>query len=550
MAQTMIQKLKQSRTFGFLRCLFLGVLLLFTWAIHVYHLGILQKPSVTPISADKPSAGQWIGKEKFGINQLILTGTPFERGVAAGQLTGQLLFRQETELTTQFHRFFPHPWLRRVFEVLATRWFWGIDKWLEPGVVEEMYGVSLSASHDFDYLSDPLTRQAIYHGLHEVGQMMVDQKTEDFGCTVAAVPSKKAWIIGRTFDFEGGRTFDSEKLMKWVFPNKGYAFVSVIWAGMVGAVTGVNEKGVYISLNAAGSRDFSRYGTPSTLVLLKALQSAATADAAVQIIRDAEMFITDIMVVSDRTSGKLYRIEKSPKRTEVIELHAAAMIANHLIGATWEGDTINQFRKYELTSSARTERGEHLLAVLKAKGTTDPKDLRPAVLAILRDKGESNGHPLHLGNRRAIDALIATHAAIYDEGNNYLYVSTGPSLAGQFPGFDLTESFRRRTPVTVDVLPRDPLVSDEMYAAVHQSSQEISLAEHQIHFKNCAAARQALVAARGNFSESSDYYEAFGDYNDICATDLSAAKIAWQKSLALVPAYPKQVRELQERLKK
>ena len=546
----MIHKLKRSRIFGFLRCLSLGTLLLFTWAIHVYHLGILQKPNVAPLAADKPSAGQWIGKEKFGVNQLILTGSPFARGVAAGQLTGHLLLRQETELTTQFHRFFPHPWLRRVFEVLATRWFWGIDKWLEPEMIEEMYGVSLSASHDFDYLSDPLTRQAIYHGLHEVGQMMVDQKTEDFGCTVAAVPSRHAWIIGRTFDFEGGRTFDSEKLMKWVFPDKGYAFVSVIWAGMVGAVTGVNEKGVYISLNAAGSRDFSRYGTPSTLVLMKALQSAATADEAVQIIRGAEMFITDIMVVSDRTTGKLYRIEKSPKRSEVIELHAPSMVANHLIGATWEGDSINQFRKYELTSSARTERGEKLLAALQAKGTTKPEELRPAILAILRDKGESNGHPLHLGNRRAIDALIATHAALYDETSNYLYVSTGPSLAGSFPGFDLTESFRKRTPVPVDTLPRDPLVTDEIYSAVHQASQDISLAEHQIHVKNCAGARQALEAAHNRFSESSDYYEAFGDYNEVCERDLNAAKTAWRKSLYLVPAYPKQVRELQARLKK
>ena len=64
-------------------------------------------------------------------------------------------------------------------------------------------------------------------------------------------------IIGRNFDFEGGRIFDDEKILKWVFPSNGIPFVSVIWAGMVGAVTGVNASGVYISINAAGTVCFN-----------------------------------------------------------------------------------------------------------------------------------------------------------------------------------------------------------------------------------------------------------------------------------------------------
>ncbi len=75
-----------------------------------------------------------------------------------------------------------------------------------------MYGISRSAPRKYDYLADPYTRQVAYHGLHEVGQMMVDQGFEEgMACTVIAVKRGRQWILGRNFDFEGGRIFDKEK---------------------------------------------------------------------------------------------------------------------------------------------------------------------------------------------------------------------------------------------------------------------------------------------------------------------------------------------------
>src|SRR5262245_814082 len=272
---------------------FLLLLVLFTWGVHVFHLGVITSEGLpTPEKLPQDLGGaRWIPKEKAGINQLIIFGDPFTRGYATGKLTSYLMFQQEATLIREFYRLFPNPLLRNALILGLLRWYWGIQEYFEDWMLEEAYGVSLSASREFNFLLDPFSRQIAYHGLHEVGQLMIDRGVDAMGCTVFAIPHKGSWVIGRNFDFEGGKIFDDEKILKWVFPDKGFAFVSVTWAGMVGAVTGVNENGVYISINAAGSTDFGRFGTPSTLILVKALQFSRTADEARKIIENSKMFI-------------------------------------------------------------------------------------------------------------------------------------------------------------------------------------------------------------------------------------------------------------------
>ncbi len=536
------------RVLAILRVVALLGLLVLTWGITIFHVGVFPVPSP---EAEGPHTSQWIGKEKYGVNQLVLTGGAFERGLAAGKATASLLFRQEKELTDQLRDFLPSRLARDVFFIGVIRWFWGAEKYFEPWTTREMYGVSKSASHDFDELGDPLTRQIAYHGLHEVGQLLVDQGSEDMGCTVAAFPYGSSWIIGRNFDFEGGRVFDSEKIMKWVFPSpgQGNAFVSVIWAGMVGVVTGVNEYGVYISLNAAGSRDFRRQGTPSTLVLLKALQFSKTALEAVQVLKEGTMFITDIFVVADHSSRKIYRVEKSPQHTEVLAYEQPLLVTNHLLATRWHEDSINRFRRDELTSGVRAARGEQLLAAMQARHLTDPRRIELEVLAILRDKGEHLGKSLHLGNRRAIDAQIATHSVLYNAPENFLYVSQGPGVSGPYAGFDLTASFKTRTPVAGRRLPRDSQVSDAVFAEVRSSARTISHAQRLVNRGQCMPAGALLqTLAAGVATASYSYHSVLGDYRK-CIGDLGGARVEWQQALKLVPAYPHDVRALEQKLK-
>ncbi|HEX4923323.1 MAG TPA: C45 family peptidase [Bdellovibrionales bacterium] len=521
--------------------------LIAAWSLAVLHRAVLLPPEPAATVQTGSARSRFIPKADAKIHQLVLEGTHFERGDMAGQHTSHLLLLQEQSLNGKLNEIIPNAFLRRALQVLAMRWFWGNDRYFESWAKEEMYGVGRWAPPEFDHLADGYTRQAAYHGLHEVGQMMVDQGLEDMGCTVIAHPDGEHWVIGRNFDFEGGLVFDTEKIMKWVFPADGFAYVSVVWAGMVGAVTGVNEHGVYISLNAAGSDDFKRHGTPSTLVLTKALQSAKTAAEAVEVIEKQPMFITDIFVVADRRGGVLYRVEKSPAKSHVLQHREPVAIANHLVAPVWSGDSVNQYRISELTTRHRAERGQLLVDKIKSKGKIT--SLNAEILAILRDKGDDGaGQTLHLGNRRAIDGLIATHAVIYNTRENVLFVSEGPALTRELHGFDMAASFKAREPVRVASLPADGGVTPERYFAVKASFIELARARRLLKKKKCEEASVPVEKAHGLFGESSMYYETLGDLKS-CRGDREGAVEAWRRAVELVPAYARQAKSLEEKLK-
>jgi isopenicillin-N N-acyltransferase-like protein len=507
--------------------------LILTWGVREFHIGTFRPPKVpvsVVMSGDEPT-GSWVTRETYGSNQLILRGPPFARGLEAGKLTEHLLREQENELTKKLFTFIPR-WLFIVLEPLGIAYFHGIERYFEPWMTQEMYGVSKSAPPEYDALGDAYTRQITYHGIHEIGQMMVDQKGDAIGCTVAAIPSGKSWIVGRNFDFEGGRIFDREKIMKWVFPDQGYPFVSVIWAGMVGAVTGVNNQGIYVSVNAAGTKDYRRIGTPSTLVLLKILQYAKSGEDALKILRSETMFITDIFVLLDSQAGKLYRIEKSPHAIEVIPLVGPSIVTNHLVGPKFANDPTNLFRRNDLTSEARQIRGESLIR--------ETKPNEAGILEILRDKGEIHGDPLNLGNRNAIDPLIAAHSVVFNGESQTLYVGEGPGVSGEFLGFDLTASFQARTPIRKGGLPADPRVSGEIFAAVRSREEKVSAAEHEFRHQRCDEGA-ALLTEAGKLgaiigTESYEYATALGD-REKCRGNLEVAVTHWRRALSLHPAY-------------
>jgi len=539
------------------------LLLSVNWVVYSYHLGVYPRALVkqeadreeTGVRAAhiKPSA-EWIDKKTYGVHQLILSGPPFERGLLAGKLTQPLLLKEENELVSKMNGWVPNRVVLQGLILFSINWFDGIQKYLEPWATEEMFGVAQSAPHQYDYLADGFTRQVAYHGLHEVGQLLVDQKGDDMGCTVVATPyksgqiGKKGWILGRNFDFEGGRVFDEDKILKWVFPDQGNAYVSVIWAGMVGAVTAVNENGLYISINAAGTKDFKRLGTPSTLLLLKALQFSKNLDEALAVLRDGQMFITDIFVLMDATSGRVVRAEKSPLHTEVIELSSPVAVTNHLASKYWSQDAINAFRKNELTSAYRETRAVQLVSKLDQEKLKDPRILESRILSILRDKGEEGGRPLELANRRAIDPLIAAHSVIYNGVDRILYVSQGPSLSGAYSGFDLKASFRERKPVLLRYLPADPLVTPVVYSDIHTGEKQVALAEKEFLRHQCAEGFEILRQVTILYRENADYLQVLGD-GHACKGNKSEARESWQKALARFPAYAKDTRALQEKLK-
>jgi len=513
-----------------------------TYCVALVHLSTLPQPSGLQENLSDTPKSYLIPKPQSPINQLVLVGSPYQRGLMTGRLMKNIMAQQEEKLMSEFNHFFSNPILRYSFIFSAMRWFWGVDEYIDKNFLEQMYGTSRAGLSKYNHLLDRYTRQLAYHGIHEIGQAFVDIEREDYGCTLFGLKHQGSWLIGRNFDFEVGRIFDEQKTIQWHLPNEGNAYVSIIWAGMVGAVTGINEHGVYISINAAGSRDFRRYGTPTTLVVTKALQTAKNAEEAVDIIKASKIFITDTFTVSD--GGNLYQIEKSPNRTKIHKISSNHVVTNHLSDPVFKKDTVNQYRQRDLTTKHRFERGQQLIESYSQNNLND-KQAELKILEFLRDKKNLDGKNLHLGNRRAIDSLIASHSVIYNSNTQSMFVSEGPSLIGSFHGFDLKKSFARRKPIPIYSLPVDSEVSEREFYQLKKSLKLTSDAQTMIRQKNCEEARKKLQQANALNINHAGLSRVWGDLHQ-CLGDKSLAKKYWQEALELIPAYRKQITYLNE----
>ncbi|MCJ8276015.1 MAG: hypothetical protein HRT44_12115, partial [Bdellovibrionales bacterium] len=222
-----------------------SILVLLSAFIALLFMGEIQPPVVgprlTPIQIEAMS--QFFPKEKNGVHNVFLTGNDFQRGQQFGYWTKDLLIQQEQAMVAKLDQIFPSSFLQHALFVMSMGWFNGLDDFFEEHWKREMYGVTLSTPLDRLFFSTIYTRQLAYHGVHDMGQMMIDNGLVLGACTQLAVPKKQGWLIGRNFDFEAGPIFDEDKVMKWVFPDKGEPYVSVLFSGMVGVITGINIHG-------------------------------------------------------------------------------------------------------------------------------------------------------------------------------------------------------------------------------------------------------------------------------------------------------------------
>jgi hypothetical protein len=138
-------------------------------------------------------------------------------------------------------------------------------------------------------------------------------------------------------------------------------------------------------------------------------------------------------------------------------------LTNHFEGP-FASDPKNQEVEARTSTRPRRARLDELLANLPAGASVK------AVVGVLRDKKGAGGSELPLGDRRALDALIATHAVVLDATARALWVSEGPHLAGRFLRFDLARLLDpaydpRGDAGPVEAVPEDPALAGGAYEA-------------------------------------------------------------------------------------
>lgn len=515
-------------------------LLAATWAT----ISIVGYPAAPP--AMQGPQGLSFRAERGHQHLVHLEGNAYALGLANSRLLAPLMHQQEDLLLTILFDFARTPVRAMLIQQLSLAYLTGLDDYLSPREKQEIRGLADGAPDPMPDLGGRYGRIAGYHAIHELSHRFAFDNPF-FACSLVAVGSARGRdghaYLARNFDFEGGDVFDTGKVVLAVRPTGGYGFVSVIWAGMAGVVSGINEHGLAIVLNAGASADYRRIGTPTTLLIRRALEHARNIEEALPILTGSRPFISDILGLSDAT-GRVAVLELTPER-HALRTGDLIVATNHMESPLLRADPVNEDRALQTTTLPRRAR---LAALVEQR---DDMALGPEeLLEILRDRSSHDGHLLPLGHRHAIDAMIATHSVIFDSTAARVWVSEGPHTLGPYHGYDVRALLGASSASTIPTsylpsLPPSPLAP--LYPALRADRELLSRAE------------RALVA--GDIQEA----QSFADRISMALADhphtlllrgrLSAAQgdAAWAKrffveALHAPPEYPSQTAVIEAEL--
>lgn len=262
------------------------------------------------------------------------------------------------------------------------------------------------------------------------------------GCTSFAAWDSKTedgeLLIGRNFDFYAGDEFGEQKIAAFVNPDTGNKFMMYTWGGMIGAVSGMNEKGISVTINAGKSKMPIMAKTPISLVAREILQYASSTTEAIQIARKREVFVSESIMVGSGDEKKAILIEVSPSDFGVFEVENSNQLicSNHFQSEPYLEDIRNLKTIEESHSKYRYDRMQQLIS------NTEKLDPQKAVATLRNMKGLNNEN-LGLGNEKAINQLLAHHGIVFKPEERKVWVSSNPYQLGEFVAYDLDEVFTK-----------------------------------------------------------------------------------------------------------
>ena len=379
----------------------------------------------------------WFRHIKSGLYELYVEGEPFERGVINGKLSKELVVRQEDHFAEQIGKMVPGTFKRNFLKYLIGFFNRNLDKNITEEYREEIYGVSESASPDYQYLGTNYQRILNYHAAHDIGHAV--QNLALVGCTSfgtwGAKSEDSTMIIGRNFDFYVGDKFAADKIVAFFSPTSGHKFMTVTWGGFVGAVSGMNDQGLSVTINAAKTDLPTGSATPVSLVTREILQYAKNIQEAIAIAKSRKMFVSESFLVASANDNKAVIIEKTPDDLDVYDPKKDMIVCtNHFQGDKLEKTKLN---KEQEDKSASIYRYQRMMELLNANG----KNTVQKTVNILRDQKGLNGANIGLGNEKAINQLIAHHSIVFEPKKLMVWVSTSPWQLGQYVAYDLKKIF-------------------------------------------------------------------------------------------------------------
>jgi len=408
----------------------------------------------------------FIKKNDLGLWEMYVSGKPFERGVINGKLSEELIHSQEVAFVKMIKELIPNDFYLNFLKYLVAWFDRDLEEYVPVEYQKEIYGVSLYASPDFDFIGSGYQRMLNYHAAHDIGHAM--QNLNLVACTSFGVwdefSSDSSLLIGRNFDFQAGDDFSKDKIVFFVSPDKGFDFAFITWGGFIGVVSGMNMQGLTVTLNAAKSAIPFKAKTPVSIVGRAILQYASNIDEAFAIAQKYETFVSETFLIGSENDGYAALIEKSLDTTVLFRLNKNYIIAtNHFQDKAFAKTKLNIENRENETSVYRYQRVDELI---NEYGKLDY--LKAA--AILRDQKGLHDKDIGMTNEKAINQLIAHHSVIFKPNEKLMWVSTQPYQLGKYVCYDLKEvfsnsKFKNSVTFSVDSLeiPVDSFLGSDKY---------------------------------------------------------------------------------------
>ena len=463
----------------FLKTLSIVLVILIVFLIYFVNAIIIKEPLIKDRSTVKMirfkssenfySVGNnWLKKSKSGLWEMYIEGDGFERGVAIGMLTKELAEKQEGAFIKQIKELIPSDNYLKFLKYFVAYFNRKLPDFIIDEYKEEIYGVSLYASDKFDYVGPKYYRLLNYHGAHDIGHALQD-KNMTVGCTSFAAWKQNSedgkMIIGRNFDFYSGEEFAENKIVCFCKPKTGFKFMYITWAGFTGVVSGMNDQGLTVTINAAKSDIPTSAATPISLVAKEILQYSKNIQEALEIANKRKTFVSESILIGSVNDNKSYIIEKTPTKTNLYSENRTVLVcSNHYQSDLFKNDVSNNKNILESSSAYRELRLEQLLQ-------QNPKLDYLKAAQIMRNQLGINNKNIGLTNEKSINQLIAHHSVIIKPEDRLMWVSTQPFQLGKYCCYDLNKVFaeantlKENNEITESdkTIPEDPFLHSQQY---------------------------------------------------------------------------------------
>ncbi|MBO3096868.1 C45 family autoproteolytic acyltransferase/hydolase [Gelidibacter pelagius] len=410
----------------------------------------------------------FLTKNKQGLWELYVEGDPLVRGLISGRLSQELMYEQEAVFLNKIKSLVPSEGQQKFLRKFLSWYNRKMYKHVPEEYQSELYGISQYMSEDYDAIAPPYLRALYLHGAHDIAHALKDLAL--VGCTSFAAWDEKTedggLLIGRNFDFYAGDAFAENKVVSFINPDEGYKFMSISWSGFIGVVSGMNEKGLTVTINAGKSKIPWIAKTPISIVTREILQYASNIEEAIAIAKKREVFVSEAIMVGSAIDHKAVLIEVSPKDFGVYDIENSdeLICANHFQSDTYKKDRRN---KKTIQNSHSQYRYDRMAQLISEKDKINPEK----AVSILRNTEGLDDKAIGYGNEKALNQLLAHHGIIFKPEELKVWVSANPYQLGEFVAYDLNTVFNDRSenPSAVTIsyqdlnIPEDPFLYTEAY---------------------------------------------------------------------------------------